>query len=450
MVVCVEIGSKPIPKTLEGDLIQVRDRVNELIRNYKSLSNWGRPYLYNINEVATIYYVNEILGVSLDRLANFIGVDKTSLYKLIQRIKTENKVSIYNPESKKVEVINVRPEDLINIVNERLEVKSKEKITDPFMSSIIKKFWESDVEKRSKIAGKPSLLTIRHKKEVMRVVQRLMNYFNEKGLPSNPDLWEEKEVEKALWEVYKEYPKVAEAMILLRRIPEWSTWFKGRIGAKTKRINPVSRVIFYKDYLRLREMYQKGELGESEFLTIWLHLTIGCREGFATVSPSEDLDNAKSSLVSLKWDNLTKVEDTYIIKVYESKTEKYWECDLSWLDPSVLPTFMKYAKPSGSIIKTITKLNTVGEFANWYRKVLEEVSKMLGLPYRLKPHDIRRSHLSILAELGVPLEIACSGSMSFGVGWEDLKTAYIFYLRFSKHLRSKILTTIRERQKEIA
>ena len=446
----MEIGGKPIPKTLEGDLIQVRDRVNELIKNYKSLSNWGRPYLTSLNEVSTIYYINEILGVSLDRLANFIGVDKTSLYKLIQRIKTENKVSIYNPETKRVEVINITPDQLINIVNERLEVKSKEKITDPFMSSIIKKFMESDIEKRSKIAGKPSLLTIRHKKEVLRVVQRLMNYFNEKGLPSNPDLWEEKEVEKALWEIYKEYPKVAEAMIVLRRIPEWSNWFKGKIGAKTKRINPVSRVIFYKDYIKIKELYQKGVLNEAEFLTIWLHLTIGCREGFSTVSPSEDLDNARSSLVSLKWENLTKVEDTYIIKVYETKTEKYWECDLSWLDPEIPPIFLKYAKPSGSVIKSITGIKTVGEFEKWYRDLLERISKMLELPYRLKPHDIRRSHLSILAELGVPLEIACSGSMSFGVGWEDLKTAYIFYLRFSKHLRSKILATIRERQKEIA
>jgi len=445
----MELGGKPVPKIIESDLIQIRDRVNELLKNFKSLSNWGRPYFYNINEVASVYYANNVLGVSLDRLANFLGVDKTSLYKLVQRIEKEGKVSIYNPETKRVEVISVRPEDLINIINERLEVKAREKIVDPFQSSIFRKFWESDVEKKAKIAGKPSTLPLYIKKKTKRVIERLMQYFNEKGLPSNPDLWTEKDVEKALWDIYKDYRRVADAMIALRRVPEWSNWFTGKIGAVTKRISPVMRVIFFRDYIKIKELYMKGMITEPEFMITWLHLTAGCREGTTVVSPSEDLDNAKSSLVGLKWEDLTKVEDTYILKIYESKTEKIWEVDLSWLDPEVVPIFLRYRREKGSIVKSITELKTVGEFDKWYKKTLSKISKLLELPYTLKPHDLRRSHLSILAELGVPLEVACSGSMGFGVGWEDLKTAYVFYLRFSKHLKGKILTTIRERQKEI-
>jgi hypothetical protein len=52
---------------------------------------------------------------------------------------------------------------------------------------------------------------------------------------------------------------------------------------------------------------------------------------------------------------------------------------------------------------------------------LKKISNLLGLGFTLVPHDMRRSHISILAELGVPLEIAVSGHMDFGVGWEDLK-----------------------------
>jgi hypothetical protein len=82
-------------------------------------------------------------------------------------------------------------------------------------------------------------------------------------------------------------------------------------------------------------------------------------------------------------------------------------------------------------------------------KVLEKISKLLNLPFKLVPHDMRRSHISILAELGVPLEIAVSGHMDFGVGWEDLKTAVVFYLRFSRYVKQKVMEQINQRKKEI-
>jgi hypothetical protein len=73
----------------------------------------------------------------------------------------------------------------------------------------------------------------------------------------------------------------------------------------------------------------------------------------------------------------------------------------------------------------------------------------LNLGFELTPHDIRRSHLAILAEFGVPLEVACGGLMDLGVGWEDLKTAYVFYLRYSKYAKQKVMETIQARKKEI-
>jgi len=48
-----------------------------------------------------IYYVNAKLGIGLNQLADMIGVDKTSLYKLVRRIEEEHRVAITDPSTKK-------------------------------------------------------------------------------------------------------------------------------------------------------------------------------------------------------------------------------------------------------------------------------------------------------------------------------------------------------------
>ena len=112
--------------------------------------------------------------------------------------------------------------------------------------------------------------------------------------------------------------------------------------------------------------------------------------------------------------------------------------------------FLKYRKERGSIIKSITNIRTVGEFRDWYSDLLKKVSKMLKLNFTLKPHDMRRSHISILAELGIPLEYALSGNLDFGVGWEDVSTALIYYLRFSRYTKLKLFEMMQNRKAEIS
>ena len=126
----LEIGGTPIPKTFEDVLVQIRDRIKELVKQYGSLSRWGRPYLYSLKEVALIYWLNTKLGISLDRLASFLGVDKTALYKLVKKIDKEGKVSYYDPETNSVKTEYVNPQDLINLIEEELQPKAKMKITD--------------------------------------------------------------------------------------------------------------------------------------------------------------------------------------------------------------------------------------------------------------------------------------------------------------------------------
>jgi len=446
-----ELGGKPIPKTFEKTIFELRDRIKDLVKKYGSLSRWGRPYFFSLEEIAVVYYINERIGVSLDRLSKYLGIDKTSMYKLVRKINEEGRVSYYDLETKQVKVEYVTPQQLLDIAESKLEAKAKEKITDPFQSTIVKEFFEKDIPKRAKVAGKPAYLSLSHKKETLRYIRTLMEYFKDRDYPTNPDLWEEKEVEKALWDILKDYKKVARAMIALRRIPQWNNWFKGKIGAVTKRITPKLSALFYEDYIKLKKLWREGKLSDGEFLTIWLHITTGAREGYTLYSDKEDLDNAevKSSITGLKWENLTKVGDTYIIKIYESKTEKPWTCDLSWLDREPLEVLLKYAKEKGSIIKTITGCKTVGDFRKWYIRLVKKVSKLLELPYKLTPHDMRRSHISILAEFGVPMEYALSGHMDFGVGWEDAKTALVFYLRFSKFTKQMIMNRIESVKKQI-
>jgi Phage integrase family. len=183
---------------------------------------------------------------------------------------------------------------------------------------------------------------------------------------------------------------------------------------------------------------------------LWLHITTGAREGWGSeaVKLSDPLDNVNTSLIGLKWENLEFTADTVILKVYEHKTQKTWTTDLSWLDKEIVPIFLKYKRDKGNIIKTLTGCKTVKQIKNYYEKLVKKISTLLELPFELTPHDMRRSHISILAELGVPMEISCGGLLDFGVGWENLDTALIFYTRFSRYAKQKLLELAEIRKKK--
>ena len=453
----MRLGSKEIPKTLEPILVQIRDRVKELTEQYGSLSRWGRPYFFSIDEVATIVWLNDKLNVSLDRIAKFIGVDKTSLYKVMKRI-DQGKVTYYDQKEGKVIVKMTNKEELISIIEERLTGSTKQRITDPFKSVIVKEFFTNQVRKRAVRKGKGEYLTDKDKKDTLRVIEKIMKYIIEKTTyPSNPDMWTEDIVLDVLNRMVNDNiitPRMKRVyMKYLRRIPKWSQWFNGLIGAEVSWIEPVERVIFYKDYLRIKQLCKEGKITEQEWLVIALHISTGAREGFKLYPPKTDLDNkiVTSSLIGLRWENVVWrgefEDDSIVIKIYESKTAKWWRSDPAWLDKDISIVLRKYAKQEGSIIKSITGIRYVKDFANWYRKLLKKISKLLELKFELKPHDMRRSSISIKAELGIPLELAVSDKMPLGVGWEDLKTAVVFYLRFSRHTIRRLYEQIQSAKK---
>jgi integrase len=106
-----------------------------------------------------------------------------------------------------------------------------------------------------------------------------------------------------------------------------------------------------------------------------------------------------------------------------------------------------------SVVKSILhfhgiKINSLEAFEKWYQNKVRALSNILDLDYKLNPHRLRASHISILAEFGVHLEYIVL-DLGFGVGWEDLNTARIFYLRISEELKSRVLREAEARAKEI-
>jgi len=448
----MELKGKIIPKDLEKVIWEVRDRVKELVKTYGTLAKWGRPFFFDPKEVAIVVYLNEKFNVSLDELAKLIGVDKTAMYRIVKKVREEGKASYYDKESNTVKTIALSLQDCISMVEEMLQAKAKATIVDVTQSKIIQDFLSKPIRKRSIIAGHEVFLSDKKKAEIVRDVQKIANFMRENGIqPTNPDFWTEDLVLQVIEKMNLSQERKRRIMIRLRAIPQWSTWFKGLIGAATKFAKPVERVIFYKDYLAIKKAWKEGKLTEQEFLVFALHLSTRAREGWDS---GNDLEDAKSSLCGLKWENISWRgdfrEDSVTIKIYEHKTNKWWHCDPSWLDIEIAQLLRKYAKEKGSVIASITKLKSIREFEAWYKKVLKKISKLLSLPFTLTPHDIRRSGLSILAELGVPLEIACSDRLALGVGWEDLKTAYVYYLRFSRTTKERVLRDIESAKKAIA
>jgi len=445
-------NTSKIPELCLNEFNSVRNFVNEIIKRYGSLSKWGMPVFTSELQIACVLWTNDRLHIGLQQIARMLGLDQSTLYKLKQKIQERGIFSIYDPTTKSVVTIQRNYYDLLQLVEEKLQPKSRLYISDLLESAIIREFLTKEIQKKKKVRGHKATLSAKEKADTIREVRKLVEYFKQTGQPTNPDTWTEQDVEKALFEIYRgDYSKIRRAMKLLRRIPQWSNWFSGKIGAETAYVKPIPRHIAFEHYLQIKRLWKEGKLSDAEFLVIWLHLTTGAREGWRTETQSEasSLEDAISSLVGLKWEKLYRVGDTWILEVYESKTARYWTTDLSWLDPEPIDALLKYRKDKGSIIASITGLKTVGEFREFYTKVLAKISELLNLGFKLKPHDIRRSHLAILAELGVPLEVACGGLLDLGVGWEDLKTAYVFYLRYSKYAKQKVMETIQSRKKEI-
>jgi hypothetical protein len=348
-----------IPNVCYEQFNQVRNFVNDVITKYKSLSNWGKPIFTSELQVACIVWCNERLNLGLQQVANMLGIDKTTLYKLTKRIDEQGQFNIFDVNTKTIVTIKKSKYDLLQLVDQELQPKAKVVINDIMESSIVREFLTRQIQKRAKVRGHKPILSEKNKRETIGVISRLVEYFARIGKPTNPDIWNEQEVKIALYDIYNnDYSKIRRAMKYLRRIPQWGNWFKGEIGAETSYIKPVMRFITYEQYLQIKRLWKEGKVSDAEFLIIWLHLTTGAREGWESTSlRGKNINDANTSLIGLKWEKLYQVHNTWILEVFESKTSKTWTCDLSWLDPEPINVLVRHRR-NGGVYSCIN---------NWYR-----------------------------------------------------------------------------------
>ena len=465
-----EIWTQINPK-IKKAFFELRDHILDILKKYKSLANYGYSYLRNERDIAVIWYIYKNYA-TYNEIAKELNVNPSSIYRLIKKIQNNKPIQVF--DGKEVKTVRVNEPELWNIVQEMLNEKSKRQIKDIMDSEIIRKFVENPEKiqksrKRQKYSKSQVSETLKYVREIVMYIKT-----NKKDIPSNPDLWEEDKIREVIHEMYGNISKIRQCKKALHRIKQFREWFKGEIGAEASHIAKQKSfreiALFNKDVIRIKKIYEEGKLSLSEFLIPTLHWEGGCREGwesqltketaekYGTNADNLDLDYCETSLIGLNWKNVVwkqgKIEK---IKIWEEKTEKWWELKdwywKGWLFELLEKIYKRFRRKEGSIIKDILRydgimINTVGEFRKWYIKTLRKIIKLLGYDYDFKPHDMRRTHISVLAELGVPLELAVSDKLPLGVGWDDLKTAVLFYLRFSKHTWERVLRIVESGKKE--
>jgi transposase len=509
------VKAQVLPKVVESKIFSLRDRVRDIKKKYGSLARYGLPVFESKEEVYALVVANKEFGISANELSKMLGMDKTSVYKWLKRVERGETIAIFNKETKTVESITITIEEAKRWFEEELRPKARKWIKDVMEAHCIQEF----VKKPEKIqrSGKHALHYTRTQiLRTLKAFQAVIEYIHAnkdkiaqvvgEEVPANPDLWDNEDAiyqvirmmcaERAGGDGLAQRACERDTMMLIRRVPKFRGWFRGRIGSVRQVIRPKEATIFYEHYLRLKQYalssYEKKEKGWRGWMAFWLiaglHIEAGSREGWGSlrnmiermiadgvnvgVKPEDaeklDLDHplVSSSLIGIKWDKAVWSPSGELLgfRVYEEKTKKEWELRYPWLDRDLHVWWKKiyeeYAKHKGinSVVKSILMYFdvkpsngkwTVGAFKTWYRRMVKRLSEMLQLPWELTPHRLRSAHISIMAELRIPMELALSES-GFGVGWDDLTTAKIFYLRFSQTLIGDYLKQAEEVKKRIS
>jgi Transposase and inactivated derivatives len=492
-----------LPKPVEDRLIRVRDRIKELKKKYGSLAKYGYPILENEDEVIALIYAVKFAGMSEHELANTFGIEKMTVYRWVKSYEQKGCLRIY--KEGKVQEFCISPEEVKRIVEEEWLKPSRKKYIKEIYECVCVQEFLKNPRKRALTA--PELHgEFYSQKEIKNILARLAKvvaYINEHrdefpNLPSNPDEWT-KEHEGDLLAVIVKVASmslrkskdvqalrrlVRQYLISLRALPclAEKRMFEGKVGASVRFAKPIEETLFLEHYYKLKEiLWIKGSNEDRAlFLIIYIHIWTGAREGWthdciANIkgrNPDElknaDLDDPdiQIGLVGLKWSKAIFEKGKLMgFRIFESKTASEWILKYRWLDPEMVDFLEKvyeFAKKHNidSVVKSILLYFgvkpkngngwTLKSFKEWYTKQVKRIPKLLGENWEnFTPHRLRSAHISILAELRIPLEIVLS-NVGFGSGWFDLNTARVYYLRFSESLISEYLQKALEIQSKFA
>jgi len=505
--------SQVLPKPIETILIQIRDRVNQVRKTYGSLAKYGYPILESRDEVIALIYTIKELGYSANEIAKMLGLDKSTVYKLVKKFERGENITIFNKEKKTLEGVSLTLDDVKKTVEEWLKPRARKWLKDVTEASCIIEFMKNPIKIQRK--GKHSLRytrrqvidTINRVNEIAEYIlankERITKHLG-KEIPNNPDLWDDEDVifeiirmmcyEKHQGDDFKARVCTRRYMQMLKRIPKFREWFKGRIGTVRDVIRPKEATLFYEHYLKLKKIAK--ESGDKELYAFWLiaglHIEGGSREGWSSleaqiermiadgiqvnIKPKDvwslDLDHdlINTSLIGIKWEHAIWSAKGELLgfRIYEEKTKKWWELRIPWLDKELHEEWKKiyeWAKHKGykSVVKSILLYCgvkprnhngkwTVSAFRAWYSRMCKKLKDLLGLPWDITPHRLRSAHISILAEFRIPMELVLQSSANtgFGVGWDDITTAVIFYMRFSMSLINEYLQQAEAIKQKIA
>lgn len=490
-------------------LYQLRDRIHSLNQTYGSVAKSGRSPFENLEEIAVIYKLIKN-KVSYGELGKYLGVSKVTVFRWAKSI-SQGKIAIYNKEKGTTETVSFSTSDLEGVLKQLSKAKAKKHLSVVTDSKVLQEFIKRPIAiqraKKRYYTQKEVMDTIKTFQELANYIKNNQDKLRLRygiDIPSNPDYWANNpEFEEIIADIVMticleqdpsqgiKYNRCKARLFgRIKRVQEFRNWFQGLIGRVTNRIEPKEATLYLKDVWKLRKIVEESNDKDLEafYWIAILHITVGSREGWGSLENkvlelksqgvevpkkyekplSLDLDDefVDSSLIGIKWKNTlidTRSKKAIEIKIYERKTKKW--AIAKYLDlvderlPSKLFEFYQYALRNNiqSVVKTILlyykvvreKNVSVYWFKNWYSKWCSRLQKLLDLPYRITPHRLRSAHVSILAELRIPLELVLDHNVGFGVGWDDLTTAKIFYLRFSKTLIEDYLRKAYEIKKAI-
>jgi hypothetical protein len=455
-------------------------------------ANW-RPLWEKVEEVALAYYMQK---ENRSLTAKLLGVSEKTLERLNKAVEADRQVPVYDQMKKSVVKLEVNAEDLLKLIQkpsenveellEKYEKLKEKKILTQF--TVIKEFINNPV--RIKQKSRKTHYNARQVQDTLNAIAEVLMYLkanrDKYSVPLNPDLWtKEHEIElvRAIEDICKEKGYITEKKLLacranyflrIRRIERYYRMglFDGMVGRVLKRVEPKSEFMSLEQFKKLYYHYITTDDNDFKawFEVMSLHLLLGSREGYGSVenkmyyemnSTREalkelDLDHeiVETSLIGVKWDNVIFTQDNDImIKVYENKTNETWSLNSCWLGEwfvKILRERYEYAKQHNvkSIVKTILmhyniNATTITSFEKWYQARTKAYTKRL-VDVELTPHRIRASHISILYELGVPLELSAYKT-GFGVGWADLSTAVEFYWRLTSQRIKEYVDRAREK-----
>jgi tetratricopeptide (TPR) repeat protein len=455
-------------------------------------ANW-RPLWERVEEVALAYYMQSI---NRSLTAKLLGISEKTLERLNRAVEVDHQVPIYDPNRKAVVRIEVKPEDLIKMIQqptsdveqllEKYEKLKEKKILTQF--AVIREFINNPV--RIKQKSRKTHYNAKQVQSTLNAIAEVLMYLKKNKdkykVPLNPDMWSkehEMELVKAIEDLCREKGYITEKKLLacrasyfmrIRRIERFYRLglFDGMVGRVLKRVEPRSEFMSLEQYRKLYEEYVKTTDNDYRawFEIMSFHLLLGSREGYGSIETKIyyemngshemlreiDLDSevVETSLIGVKWDNVIFTQDNDImIKVYESKTGETWSLNSCWIGEwfvKILRERYEFAKKHGikSVVKTILvyyniNATTITAFERWYQSRTKMYTRRL-IGVELTPHRIRASHISILYELGVPLELAAYKT-GFGVGWADLSTAVEFYWRLTSQRIKEYVDRAREK-----